>query len=75
MASDALILPGVGAFWNALSTLHRLDLVKPIRLRGTRSCSELGGTVVLPDFDAYESAARRLEYPERDRWRVAWWLS
>lgn len=28
---DALILPGVGAFGDAMETLHRLDLVGPIR--------------------------------------------
>lgn len=31
MAADAVILPGVGAFGDAMSNLHRLDLVSPLR--------------------------------------------
>lgn len=31
MAADAVILPGVGAFGDAMDTLHRLDLVGPLR--------------------------------------------
>ena len=30
-AADALILPGVGAFGDAMRTLHQLDLVRPIQ--------------------------------------------
>ena len=30
LQSDAIILPGVGAFSNAMNNLHNLDLVKPI---------------------------------------------
>ena len=31
MNSDAAILPGVGAFGDAMNNLHRLDLVEPIK--------------------------------------------
>ena len=31
LAADAVILPGVGAFGNAMETLHRLDLVTALR--------------------------------------------
>lgn len=31
MKSDAAILPGVGAFGDAMNNLHRLDLVEPIK--------------------------------------------
>lgn len=31
LAADALILPGVGAFHEAMQNLHKLDLVEPIR--------------------------------------------
>lgn len=31
LKADALILPGVGAFGDAMKNLHKLDLVKPIR--------------------------------------------
>lgn len=30
MSSDAIILPGVGAFGDAMGSLHKLDLVRPI---------------------------------------------
>ena len=31
LAADVVILPGVGAFADAMNTLHRLDLVKPLQ--------------------------------------------
>jgi glutamine amidotransferase len=31
LAADAVIVPGVGAFGDAMATLHRLDLVEPLR--------------------------------------------
>lgn len=31
LAADAVVLPGVGAFGDAMATLHKLDLVEPLR--------------------------------------------
>lgn len=31
LAADAVVLPGVGAFGDAMAALHRLDLVQPLR--------------------------------------------
>ena len=31
LGADAVILPGIGAFGDAMSSLHRLDLVSPLR--------------------------------------------
>ena len=42
LAADAVILPGVGAFGDAMANLHKLDLVSPLRDLAARDAPLIG---------------------------------